>query len=79
MITQEDIDAMNDKADSKDISIEVVEVKEHEDGSATYVFDMNSKTSQIVGEIGLKFLLYAGIMSKSPQKILDELMEQMKL
>jgi len=38
--------------------IEVVEVKEHENGDATYVFDMDHDSAKVATELGLKLLLY---------------------
>ena len=48
-------------------TIEVVEVVNHEDGSATYTFDMTKNLSLICGELGLKLLLFCGALEKSPE------------
>jgi len=47
--------------------IELTNVANHEDGSATYTFDMTDKLSSICGELGLKLLLYCGMLEKSPE------------
>ena len=38
-------------------TIVVREVKEHEDGSATYTFDLDDNTSKEITELGLEFIL----------------------
>ena len=47
--------------------IKSVSVVNHEDGSATYTFDMTENVSLICGELGLKLLLYCGMLEKSPE------------
>ena len=37
--------------------IVVTEVKEHEDGSATYTFDLDDRSSKKITELGLEFIL----------------------
>ena len=37
--------------------IVVTEVKEHEDGSATYTFDLDDHSSKKITELGLEFIL----------------------
>ena len=51
--------------------IETVKVVEHEDGSATYTFDMTDEMSDICGSLGLKLLLYCGALDKSPTFVFD--------
>ena len=48
------------------MQIELVQETVHEDGSATYTFDMSEDVSKLCGELGLKLLLYCGILEKSP-------------
>ena len=38
-------------------TIVITEVTEHEDGSATYTFDMDDASSKKVTELGLEFIL----------------------
>ena len=45
--------------------IEVVEVTEHEDGSATYTFDLDEDTAKTAQELGLKLMLYCGFSGVS--------------
>lgn len=47
--------------------IKSVNAVNHEDGSATYTFDMTENVSLICGELGLKLLLYCGMLEKSPE------------
>ena len=51
--------------------LEVVKIVEHEDGGATYTFDMTDEMSDICGELGLKLLLYCGALDKSPTFVFD--------
>ena len=51
--------------------LEVVKVVEHEDGGATYTFDMTDEMSDICGSLGLKLLLYCGALDKSPTFVFD--------
>lgn len=53
--------------------IEVVNVVEHEDGGATYTFDMSDGVAEIVNELGLKLLLYCGMAQKSPDRVFEAL------
>jgi hypothetical protein len=38
-------------------TIVVRDVVEHEDGSATYTFDMDSASAKMITEVGLEFIL----------------------
>lgn len=58
--------------------IETVRVVEHEDGSATYTFDMTQEVADICGEYGLKLLLYCGALGKSPEYAFDLLGEELR-
>jgi hypothetical protein len=51
--------------------LEVVKVVEHEDGGATYTFDMTDQMSDICGALGLKLLMYCGALDKSPTFVFD--------
>ena len=51
--------------------IETVKMEEHEDGSATYTFDMTEDVANVCTEIGLKVLLYCGILEKSPEYVFE--------
>ncbi|MDB4378660.1 hypothetical protein N9Z41_02700 [bacterium] len=51
---------------------------EHEDGSATYSFDMDSKTTGIAAEIGLKALMFCGAFQITTEQMFDMLLEGLK-
>jgi len=53
-----------------DKRLDVTNVEEHEDGSATLSFDMDSETAEIVSSLGLKFLLYCGAYGLSTEEAL---------
>jgi len=46
-------------------TMKVTDLTEHEDGSATYTFDLNDKTAALAQELGLKLLLYCGATGTS--------------
>ncbi len=58
--------------------IEVVSVVDHEDGSATYTFDMTEEISKICSEMGLKLLLYSGMTGISATEIFELVWERYK-
>lgn len=58
--------------------IEVTEVKEHENGDATYVFEMDDDSAKIATELGLKLLLYCSASGRSTQEVLDSLVQEAK-
>ena len=45
----------------KQMYIEMIELEEHEDGSATYQFDVSPDVSAMLADIGLKALMYCGV------------------
>ena len=55
----------------------VEEVKEHEDGSATYTFHMDDKASKHLTELGLKLVLYCGVASVDVQDVYDWILSHM--
>lgn len=56
--------------------ITLEEVKEHEDGDATYVFDMNEAAEKSVMEEGLKLLLFCGVAKVDLQDVYDWILAQ---
>ena len=58
--------------------IGVEEVKENEDGSATYTFIMGDDVSKEVASIGLKLILYCGVTKVDLQDVFDWILEQGK-
>ena len=58
--------------------IEVSYVKEHEDGGATYGFDLDEESAVVVAELGLKLLLYCHACGKETQEVLDGLAQEVE-
>lgn len=54
----------------------VEEVKEHEDGSATYTFHMDDNASKHITELGLKLVLYCGVASVDVADVYDWILAQ---
>jgi hypothetical protein len=50
--------------------IEISDVIEHENGDATYVFEMDNDSAKIVTELGMKLLMYCGACGVSTQQVL---------
>jgi len=53
--------------------IEVSDVKGHEDGSATYTFDMDQESSDLLTEVGLKLILLCGAAGVDTEEVFDYL------
>lgn len=58
--------------------IEVTNVVEHENGDATYVFEMDNDSAKVATELGLKLLFYCGACEVSTQEVFDELLQKAK-
>ena len=58
-----------------DKRLDVTDVEEHEDGSATLSFVMDSETAEMVSSIGLEFLLYCGAYGLSTGEALRIIQE----
>lgn len=58
--------------------IGVEEVKENEDGSATYTFQMSDDVAKEVSSLGLKLILYCGVAQVDLQDVFDWILEQGK-
>lgn len=54
--------------------MKMTDCKEHEDGSATYTFDMDDKTAAFVQELGLKLLIYCGVTDTSTNDVFDSIL-----
>ena len=50
----------------------VEEIKEHEDGSATYTFDMTEEERKLATEQGLLWMIVAGVTGVTPESVLKE-------
>jgi len=57
-------------------NIGVEKVTEHEDGSATYMFEMDDKAVKLVQEVGLQFIMYCGASGVDIQQALDMILEK---
>lgn len=59
--------------------IKLEEVKEHEDGSATYKFHMDSHCRGLLAEEGLKLVLYCAAAELDIQEVYDWIQSKMEL
>jgi hypothetical protein len=51
--------------------MEVKEIKEHEDGSATYQFDMTEEEHRVMCQQGILWCIVAGITGVTPEKVME--------
>ena len=58
--------------------IGVEEVKENEDGSATYTFQMSDDVAKEMQSLGLKLILYCGVTQVDLQDVFNWVLEQGK-
>jgi hypothetical protein len=52
--------------------MEIIDEIEHEDGSATYTFDMTEDERRLCVEAGITWMMVAGITGVTPEKVLEE-------
>lgn len=52
---------------------ELTEVKEHENGDATYTFDLDEESVVAMAELGLKLVLYCSVCGVTTQQVFDTL------
>ena len=57
-------------------NIEVVDVTEHEDGSATYTFDLDEDTAKVAQELGLKLMFYCGFIGVSVEDAFKSILDR---
>lgn len=57
----------------KPFVVKVVDTVEHEDGSATYTFDLDNDAQRGLCNIGLEFVLYCAAYELDLQYVLDNL------
>lgn len=55
---------------------EVVDVVEHEDGSATFTFELDRSTDKIMTELGIKFLLFCASVGLTTEEGLHIIINQ---
>jgi hypothetical protein len=53
-------------------------VKENEDGSSTYTFQMSDEVAQDMQALGLKLILHCGVMQVDLQDVFNWILEQGK-
>ena len=54
--------------------MKVTDYKEHEDGTATVVFDMDDTTAVLAQELGLKLLIYCGATGTNIDYVFDSIL-----
>lgn len=59
--------------DAEPFQVVVTNVKEHEDGAATYSFAMDDKAQVEIANIGLEFMLYCASYGLDLQYVLENL------
>lgn len=55
--------------------LELVEIKENEDGSAVYAFEVDEEASKTIAELGLKLILFCGIFSVDIEDVFNWILE----
>ena len=58
--------------------MEIINEVEHEDGSATYTFDMTEEERSMVMEQGLIWMMVAGITGVTATQVLEDYLEENK-
>jgi len=53
------------------IDLKVTAIKEHKDGGATFHFDIDGDGREVILDVGLKFLLYCGLLGISTEEMFD--------
>lgn len=64
---------MTAHATSEPFQVVVTNVEEHEDGAATYSFEMDDKAQEEIANIGLEFMLYCASYGLDLQYVLENL------
>lgn len=65
-----------DDNDQRVVSIGIVETKEHEDGSATYTFELNKEAEDSLTSLGLELVLYCAAAGVDIQDALDSTIKE---
>lgn len=55
-------------------TMEVTGITEHEDGSATFEFDMDNTTAALAQELGLKLLIYCAATGTNLDYVFDSIL-----
>jgi len=56
--------------------LELAEVEHHENGDATYKFDMDEDAAKYVAQEGMKLMLYCGVSKVNMQDVYDWILSQ---
>ena len=74
---------MSDKSEANDVKelpmIVIESVDEHEDGSATFHFDLDEKAQKAMAELGIELSLYCAAYQMDIQDALDLISREGKL
>ena len=58
--------------------MKVIDEVEHEDGSATYTFDLTEEERRVMTEQGILWCLVAGITGATPLSVLENYIENIE-
>jgi hypothetical protein len=56
--------------------MEVTEIKEHENGDATYQFDMTAEEHRVMCQQGILWCIVAGITGVTPEKVMEAWLDE---
>ena len=56
--------------------MEVTEIKEHENGDATYQFDMTAEEHGVMCQQGILWCIVAGITGVTPEKVMEAWLDE---
>ena len=54
----------------------VTEIKEHENGDATYTFDMTAEEQEVICQQGILWGIVAGITGVTPEKVMETWLDE---
>jgi len=54
--------------------MELADITDHEDGSATYAFNVSHGVNEIINELGFKLLIYCSMAQKSTDSVFEALL-----
>ena len=57
-------------------TLKVTELTEHEDGSATYSFELDDKTAALAQDLGLMLLIYCGATGTDVDYVFKDILGQ---
>lgn len=61
--------------EKKTYYLDIVDVVEHEDGSATYQFNTSEEGKQMFAELGMRLVLHCAAVGKSTEEVLEGLLK----